>query len=70
MELYGSQLETVLRSRMQNKLPTIMCSNAIDIGLVFGGQFKKSFQSLWSQFVKTIAAGGPDARKGKEKLNG
>jgi len=70
MELYGSQLENVLRGRMQNRLPTIMCSNAVDIGLVFGGQFKKSFQSLWAQFVKTISVGGPDARKGEEKLNG
>ena len=70
MELYGSQLESVLRSRMQNKLPTIMCSNAIDIGLVFKGQFKKSFQSLWSQFVKTMVAAGPDVRKGEEKSDG
>lgn len=70
MELYGSQLESVLRSRMQNRLPTIMCSNAVDIGLVFKGQFKESFQSLWSQFVKTLVAAGPDARKGEEKLNG
>jgi DNA replication protein DnaC len=69
MELYGGILESVLRGRMQNKLPTIMCSNAIDIGLVFGGQFKKSFQSLWFQFVKTIAVGGPDVRKSEEKLN-
>lgn len=70
MELYGSQLENVLRSRMQNKLPTIMCSNAIDIGLVFKGQFKKSFQSLWAQFVETLVAAGPDARKGEEKIDG
>lgn len=69
MELYGSQLENVLRGRMQNRLPTIMCSNAVDIGLVFGGQFKKSFQSLWAQFVRTVPVGGPDVRRGEEKLN-
>lgn len=70
MELYGNILEGVLRGRMQNKLPTIMCSNALDIGLVFKGQFKKSFQSLWSQFVKTMVAAGPDVRKGEEKFDG
>jgi DNA replication protein DnaC len=70
MELYGAQLENVLRGRMQNKLPTIMCSNNTRIELIFGGEFKRSFQSLWSQFVKTIIAVGPDARKGEEKLNG
>jgi len=67
MELYGAQLESLLRSRMQNKLPTIMCSNALDIDLVFKGQFKESFQSLWNQFVKTLTAAGPDARKREEK---
>lgn len=69
MELYGGQLESILRSRMQNKLPTILCSNATDIGLVFKGQYKTSFQSLWSQFVKTIYVGGSDARKGEEKID-
>lgn len=70
MKLYGGQLESVLRSRMQNKLPTIMCSNSHDVGEVFEGQFRKSFQSLFSQFVETIRVGGPDARKNREKLNG
>lgn len=63
MELYGSNLENVLRSRMGNKLPTIMCSNHTDIGQVFKGEFRKSFQSLWSQYVKSIIVGGPDARR-------
>jgi DNA replication protein DnaC len=70
MELYGGQLESIIRSRMQNKLPTIMCSNAVDIGMVFGGQYGTSFKSLWSQFVNVVVVGGPDARKNKEKLNG
>lgn len=69
MELYGAQLETILRSRLQNKLPTIMCSNNVDIGLIFKGEFKKSFQSLFSQFVKTVVVSGPDARKNGEKLD-
>ena len=68
MELYGSQLENVLRSRMQNKLPTIICSNSLDISQIFGGEFKKSFESLGSQFIKILPASGKDARESKEKL--
>lgn len=68
MELYGNQLENVLRARMQNRLPTIMCSNSLDISQIFGGEFKKSFESLGSQFIKVVPASGMDAREGKEKL--
>lgn len=68
MELYGNQLENVLRSRMQNRLPTIICSNASDIGQIFNGEFKKSFESLGSQFIKTIPVIGKDARETKEKI--
>ncbi len=68
MELYGNQLENVLRGRMQNKMPTIICTNSADTGQIFDGEFKKSFESLGSQFVKILAAGGRDAREGKEKL--
>jgi DNA replication protein DnaC len=68
MELYGNQLENVLRGRMQNKLPTIICTNSADAGQIFDGEFKKSFDSLGSQFIKILPAGGRDAREGKEKL--
>jgi len=68
MELYGNQLENVLRARMQNRLPTIMCSNSLDISQIFGGEFKKSFESLGSQFIRVVPASGTDAREGKEKL--
>lgn len=68
MELYGNQLENVLRGRMQNRLPTIICTNSSDTGQIFGGEFKKSFDSLGSQFTKIYAAGGTDARVGKEKI--
>lgn len=68
MELYGNQLENVLRGRMQNKLPTILCSNSIDINQIFGGEFKKSLGSLGSQFIKIVVASGADARENEEKL--
>lgn len=66
--LYGHQFETIIRTRTQNKLPTIMCTNSEDINQIFDGEFQKSFESLGSQFVKIVRAGGKDARKGKEKL--
>ena len=68
MELFGNQLENILRSRMHNRMPTILCSNSPDISQIFGGEFKASFASLGSQFIKIIPATGADARKGKEKI--
>lgn len=67
-ELYGSQFEYILRTRSQNKLPTILCTNSENTGEIFSGQFKESFDSLMSQFVKVVRAGGKDARKGNEKI--
>jgi hypothetical protein len=67
-ELYGSQFEYILRTRSQNKLPTILCTNSENTSEIFSGQFKESFDSLSSQFVNVIRAGGKDARKGNEKL--
>lgn len=66
-ELYGSQFEYILRTRSQNKLPIFICTNSEDTDEIFSGQFKESFASLKSQFVKILRAGGKDARKGREK---
>jgi DNA replication protein DnaC len=68
MELYGNQLESLLRSRMQNKLPTILCTNSMEISQIFGGEFKKSFKSLESQFIKVLPAGGEDVRLKERKI--
>lgn len=68
MELYGNKLENILRNRMQNRLPTIICSNSADLNQIFEGEFKKSFDSLFSQFATIIPVTGKDARKGKEKI--
>ena len=67
-ELYGNHFENILRTRVQNKLPTILCTNSEDISQIFEGEFESSFASLRSQFIKVIKAGGKDARKGAEKL--
>lgn len=66
-ELYGSQFEYILRTRSQNKLPTIICTNSENTDEIFSGQFKESFDSLKAQFVKILRVGGKDARKGREK---
>lgn len=66
-DLYGNHFENILRTRVQNKLPTIMCSNSEDINQIFTGEFGRTFNSLVSQFVKVLKASGKDVRKGKEK---
>jgi len=68
MELYGNHFESMLRSRTQNRMPTIICTNSQDTKQIFGGEFQKSFASLESQFFRILHAGGKDARKGEEKL--
>ena len=67
-ELFGNVFENILRTRAQNLLPTIMCTNSEDINQIFSGEFNVSFESLKSQFIKVVRAGGKDARKGKEKI--
>ena len=67
-ELYGNQFENIIRSRVQNRLPTIMCTNSEDTDQIFEGEFQQSFESLKAQFIRVIRAGGKDARKGNEKL--
>lgn len=66
--LYGNNFENIIRTRVQNRLPTIMCTNSEDISQIFCGEFEISFASLRSQFVRELRAGGKDARKGNEKL--
>jgi len=68
MELYGNHFENMLRSRTQNKMPTIICTNSQDISQIFDGEFQKSFSSLNAQFVRVLHAGGKDVRKSEEKL--
>lgn len=67
-ELYGNHFEYILRTRSQNKLPTIICTNSENTDEIFSGQFKESFESLKAQFVKTFRVGGKDARQNNEKL--
>ncbi len=62
-QLFGSSLEFVLRTRFQNQLPTILCSNDSDVDDIFGGFFAKSFKSLRNHHVELYVVGGKDYRR-------
>jgi DNA replication protein DnaC len=62
-QLFGTSLEYVLRTRFQNQLPTILCSNNDDVDQIFGGFFAKSFKSLRSHHINLYIIGGKDFRR-------
>ena len=62
-QVFGSSLEYILRTRFQNQLPTILCSNNDDVDQILGGYFAKTFKSLRSKYVKVIYVGGKDFRR-------
>lgn len=71
-DLFGTNLENIIRTRFQNNLPTFFCTNNSSLNDVFNGAFSQTFESLFSQAeLKTIPVGGIDLRKmGKnEKIN-
>jgi DNA replication protein DnaC len=59
---FGRSLERVFRYRSQNRMPIIFATNHVSLNDAFAGQFKKIFESIASQSVKTIAALGVDHR--------
>jgi DNA replication protein DnaC len=61
--LFGQTLEYVLRSRFQNHMPTILCSNTENLDDVFAGDFARAFSSLKSQYMNVIYVSGKDFRK-------
>jgi DNA replication protein DnaC len=61
--IFGSTLEYLLRTRFQNKLPTILCSNAADIDDVLSSDFAKAFSSLKSMYLTELYVSGKDFRK-------
>ena len=63
-QMFGSSLEHILRTRFQNKLPTILCSNTPDIDSVLSGPFSKAFKSLRNEHVRAVVVGGIDHRRG------
>jgi DNA replication protein DnaC len=64
-EIYGANLEYIIRTRMQNGLPMIFCTNNSDLDL-FDGIFGEALGSLLSQkHVEITPVGGLDLRQGK-----
>jgi len=64
-DLFARMLENVFRSRIQNKLPTIMCTNSPNILEAFTDSLKASLGSLMSGYLPVIAVFGQDFRKNK-----
>ena len=64
-QIFGCYMEHILRSRFQNKMPTILCSNTLEISKIFSGDFSKSFKSLINHYVDTIVVAGKDYRSKK-----
>lgn len=61
-DLYGKMLEEIFRTRHQNNLPTIMCTNSPNVVESFTGSIRDSISSLMG-CVKMIAVLGEDFRK-------
>ena len=64
-DLFGRILEDVFRTRVQNNLPTLMCTNSPNVQESFQGSIKTSISSLMS-YVKEIPVIGKDVRKEKK----
>ncbi len=62
-DLYARTLESVFRTRSQNKIPTFMCTNSPNIVETFHGPLKSSIGSLMSGYMKTFPVLGEDFRK-------
>lgn len=61
-DLYAQTLESIFRARIQNKLPTLMCTNSPNILESFHGPLKDSIESLTTGYLKTVVVMGEDFR--------
>lgn len=64
-DLYARTLESIFRTRSQNKLPTLMCTNSPNIVESFNGPLKASIDSLMKGYLKVFPVFGEDYRKKK-----
>jgi DNA replication protein DnaC len=62
-DLYARSLEGVFRTRSQNKLPTLMCTNSPNVVESFSGPLKASIDSLMKGYMKIFPVLGDDFRK-------
>jgi DNA replication protein DnaC len=63
--LYARSLESVFRTRSQNKIPTLMCTNSPNVVSSFHGPLKESIDSLMKGYLKIFPVMGEDFRKRK-----
>ena len=61
-DLFGRILEPVIRARIQNKMPTFLCSNSISVEGSFSGPLQASMESLLKVVRRITLPGGEDAR--------
>lgn len=64
-DLYARNLENIFRTRSQNSLPTLMCTNSPNVVESFSGQLKASIDSLMKGYLKVFPVFGEDFRKKK-----
>ena len=62
-DLYARSLEGVFRTRSQNKLPTLMCTNSPNVTKSFNGPLQDSIDSLMKGYTKMFPVFGDDFRK-------
>lgn len=62
-DLFARSLETVFRTRSQNKLPTLVCTNSPNVVESFSGPLKQSVDSLVKGYLKIFPVLGDDFRK-------
>jgi DNA replication protein DnaC len=68
-EIFSAVYETLLRYRVHNTLPTIICTNENhNIYEPFIGQSKHAIESLYSQSVQIVPVAGRDFRKNDPKV--
>jgi len=66
-DLFARSLEGILRTRCQNKLPLILCTNSPNIVESFNGQLKASLDSLFKEYMEKFPVYGQDFRKKEDK---
>lgn len=64
-DLYARSLEGVFRTRSQNKLPTLMCTNSPNVVKSFNGPLQQSIDSLMKGYLTVFPVLGDDFRKKK-----
>jgi DNA replication protein DnaC len=62
-DLYARTLETIFRTRAQNQLPTLMCSNSPNVIESFSGPLHDSISSLMQRYIEFFPVLGSDFRK-------